>query len=260
MFFEDSMNKKILQRIEMETAMRHALRRKEFILHYQPQVDPHNGHVKGVEALIRWNHPQHGLVPPKEFIPLAEECGLIDPIGEWVLETACKQYRTWQNNDLAPGRLAVNISSRQFMRTDFVDVINRIITNTGILSQQLELEITESLLLDERINASSIFSDLEAMGVKLAIDDFGTGYSSLGYLKSFPINILKIDRTFTKDIPADKQATTLTLSIIAMAHALNMQVVAEGVETKEQLELLRAHQCDFIQGYYFSRPLSPVSW
>ena len=255
MFFEDSMNKKILQRIEMETAMRHALRRKEFILHYQPQVDPHNGNIKGVEALIRWNHPQHGLVPPKEFIPLAEECGLIDPIGEWVLETACKQYQTWQKNNIAPGRLAVNISSRQFMRADFVDVINKIITNTGILSQQLELEITESLLLDERINAGSIFSDLAVMGVNLAIDDFGTGYSSLGYLKSFPVNILKIDRTFTKDVPADNQATTLTLSIIAMAHALNMQVVAEGVETKEQLEILRAHKCDFIQGYYFSRPL-----
>jgi len=255
MFFEESMNREILQRIEMETAMRHALRRAEFSLHYQPQIDPQNGRITGVEALIRWNHPQLGLVPPNQFIPLAEECGLIDSIGEWVLHTACKQYQNWRNMNIAPGRLAVNISSRQFMRADFVDVINRIITDTGMLPQELELEITESLLMDERINTKSIFSELEVMGVKVAIDDFGTGYSSLSYLKRFPVHILKIDRSFTKDIPSDGLATTLTLSIIAMAHALNMQVVAEGVETKEQLELLRTHQCDFVQGYYFSRPL-----
>jgi diguanylate cyclase (GGDEF)-like protein len=255
MFFEESMNKEIVQRMEMETAMRHALQREEFCLHYQPQVDLRSGKVMGVEALIRWHHPELGMIQPNHFIPLAEECGLIDPIGEWVLHTACKHYQHWRDMNLAPGKLAVNISSRQFMRENFVDVINRAISSAGMLSQELELEITESLLMDERMNAKSIFNKLEVMGVKIAIDDFGTGFSSLSYLKRFPVHILKIDRSFTRDIPADEQVTTLTLSIIAMAHALNMQVVAEGIETKEQLELLKSHQCDYMQGYFFSRPL-----
>jgi diguanylate cyclase (GGDEF)-like protein len=256
MFFEESMNREVLRRIEMEVAMRHALQREEFTLYYQPQIAITSGKVTGVEALIRWNHPELGLVSPDHFIPLAEECGLIEQIGEWVLHTACKQYRTWQDMDIAPARLAVNISSRQFMQANFVDVINRTLSNTGVLPQHLELEITESLLMDERINTKSIFSELDVMGIKLAIDDFGTGYSSLSYLKRFAVHTLKIDRAFTQHIPEDKQVTTLTLSIIAMAHALDMEVVAEGVETKGQLALLREHQCDAIQGYYFSKPLS----
>jgi len=256
MFFEESMNKEIMQRIEMETAMRHAIQHDQFSLHYQPQVDPHTGKVMGVEALIRWNHPELGMIPPGNFIPLAEECGLIETIGEWVLNTACENYQNLRKLNLAPGRLAVNISSRQFLRANFVDIINRAITNTGMLPNELELEITESLLLDERINTEFIFGELEIMGVKIAIDDFGKGYSSLSYLKRFPVHVLKIDSSFTRDIPTDEQTTILTLSIIAMAHALNMQVVAEGVETKEQLELLRTHQCDIVQGYYYSPALT----
>jgi len=240
----------------METALRHALERKEFFLLYQPQIEPLSGKVMAIEALIRWNHPKLGIVKPTQFIPLAEESGLIEPIGEWVLENACLNFRRMQTQNLAPASLAVNISSRQFMRGDFIELVEHIILESGISPNELELEITESLLLDESINTRSMFNRLGAMGVKLAIDDFGTGYSSLGYLKRFPIHTLKIDRAFTRDIPADNQATTLTLSIIAMAHALNMLVVAEGVETGEQLELLRKNNCDFVQGNYFSEPLT----
>lgn len=256
MFFEENMNKEVVLRIEMETAMRHALQKNEFSLHYQPQIELPSGKASVVEALIRWNHPEYGLVSPENFIPLAEDCGLIEQIGEWVLREACSQYQKWRSMDIAPGRLAVNISSRQFMHDNFVDIIRKTINDVGMLANELELEITESLLMDERINSKSIFNDLENMGVRLAIDDFGTGYSSLSYLKRFSVHTLKIDRTFTQDIPADRQVTTLTLSIIAMAHALNVQVVAEGVETKEQLELLQAHHCDLVQGYLFSCPLS----
>jgi len=255
-FFEESMNKELVRRIEMETALRHALERDEFCLYYQPQIDPGNGRVKAIEALIRWKHPELGLVKPAKFIPVAEDCGLIEPIGEWVLTKACSQFQEWRKQKIAPDKLAVNISSRQFMRDNFIEIVEKTITHTRMLPQALELEITESLLLDESINTKSMFSKLSAMGVQLAIDDFGTGYSSLSYLKRFSVHTLKIDRAFTLDIPADEQATTLTLSIIAMAHALNMEVVAEGVESKEQLDLLREHKCDYIQGNYFSEPLS----
>jgi EAL domain-containing protein (putative c-di-GMP-specific phosphodiesterase class I) len=255
MFFEENMNREIVHRVEMETDMRRAFERNEFVLHYQPQIELQTGKIVGVEALIRWNHPTQGLILPQQFIPLAEECGLIERLGEWILRTACEQYRAWCLQDLSPGSIAVNISSRQFMREDLADTIRKIIDETGISPAELQLEITESLLLDERINANSVFRSLEAMGVHLAIDDFGTGYSSLSYLKRFPVGILKIDRSFTLDIPADTQATTLTLSIITMAHALNMQVVAEGIEREDQLALLKAHQCDVAQGNYISEAL-----
>jgi len=255
-FFEESMNKELIQRIEMENAMRHALERGEFSLCYQPQIATRNGHVTAMEALIRWNHPVLGMVKPGAFIPLAEECGLIEPIGEWVLHAACNQFQAWRKKNLAPARLAVNISSRQFMRENFLDIVEGILAKTGMRPQELELEITESLLLDEGFKVKSIFNRLSNIGVQLAIDDFGTGYSSLGYLKRFSVQTLKIDRAFSRDIPLDKQATTLTLSIISMAHALNMQVVAEGIETKAQLELLREHDCDYVQGNFFSQPLT----
>ena len=254
-YFEESMNKELIRRLEMESAMRHALERNEYSLHYQPQIDLRNGKVTAIEALIRWNHPQLGLIPPSRFIPLAEECGLIEPLGEWVLRTACTEFRKWRDTHFAQARLAVNISSRQFMRENFVDTVKQTIRDADISPDELELEITESLLLDENVNTKLIFEKLSALGVQLAIDDFGTGYSSLSYLKRFSVHTLKIDRAFTKDIPEDEQATTLTLSIIAMAHALNMQVVAEGVENEAQLELLRAHQCDSVQGFFFGKPV-----
>lgn len=254
MFFEDTMNQEIMRRMELETAMRHALSREQFTLYYQPKIDLRTGSLVGVEALIRWNHPELGFVRPDQFIPIAEECGLIEPIGDWVLRTACAQFKQWRGMNISPARLAVNISSRQFMQADFVDSINKIIISTGMLPDELELEITESLLMDLRINTKLIFSELATMGVRIAIDDFGTGYSSLGYLKRFPVHTLKIDRSFIHDIPADTQATTLTLSIIAMAQALNMEVIAEGVESKQQIDVLRSSGCNFVQGFYYYKP------
>ncbi|MEJ2450943.1 MAG: EAL domain-containing protein [Gammaproteobacteria bacterium] len=213
------------------------------------------GEVISIEALIRWEHPQMGILLPGEFIPLAEESGLIEPIGEWVLRAACKQFQQWRKKCVEPLRLAVNISSRQFMRENFVGLVDEVINETGIMPEELELEITESLLLNENLKTRRIFDKLAQIGVQLAIDDFGTGYSSLSYLKRFAVHTLKIDRAFTMDIPEDEQATTLTLSIIAMAHALGMQVVAEGVENAAQVALLSEHQCDCVQGNYFSHPL-----
>lgn len=255
-YFEESMNKELMLRMEMETAMRYALERDEFHLYYQPQIDLQTGKVMALEALIRWDHPELGAITPSRFIPLAEECGLIEPIGEWVLRTACRQYQQWRDTHIAPARLAVNISSRQFMRENFINIVEHAIADNKMSPNELELEITESLLMDESVNTRAIFERLAALDVQLAIDDFGTGYSSLSYLKRFAVHTLKIDRAFTKDIPTDAQATTLTLSIIAMAHALGMEVIAEGVENVEQLELLRQHQCDGVQGNYFSQPLS----
>lgn len=255
-FFEESMNLELVQRIEMETAMRYALERGEFELYYQPQINLKSGKVFAVEALIRWRHPELGLLTPINFISLAEDCGLIEPIGEWVLRRACEQYKQWRDEKIAPERLAVNISSRQFMRDNFIDVLKQTMRETGVSPSELELEITESLLLNENLNTRRIFDRLEALGVHLAIDDFGTGYSSLSYLKRFAVQTLKIDRSFTQEVPDDEQATTLTLSIIAMAHALNMQVVAEGVENLSQLNLMREHDCDCVQGNYFTEALS----
>lgn len=255
-YFEESMNQELVQRIEMETAMRYALERGEFELYYQPQINLQSGRVSAVEALIRWQHPTLGKITPARFISLAEDSGLIEPIGEWVIRAACEQYMKWHERQIAPSRLAVNISSRQFMRDNFIDILRTTIRDTGILPTELELEITESLLLNENLNTRKIFDRLKELGVHIAIDDFGTGYSSLSYLKRFAVQTLKIDRSFTKDVPGDAQATTLTLSIIAMAQALNMQVVAEGVENLAQLNLMREHGCDFVQGYYFAKPLS----
>ncbi|MEJ2360430.1 MAG: EAL domain-containing protein [Gammaproteobacteria bacterium] len=254
-YFEESMNLELVQRIEMETALRYALEREEFQLYYQPQISLQTGEVISIEALIRWEHPQMGILLPGEFIPLAEESGLIEPIGEWVLRAACKQFQQWRKKCVEPLRLAVNISSRQFMRENFVGLVDEVINETGIMPEELELEITESLLLNENLKTRRIFDKLAQIGVQLAIDDFGTGYSSLSYLKRFAVHTLKIDRAFTMDIPEDEQATTLTLSIIAMAHALGMQVVAEGVENAAQVALLSEHQCDCVQGNYFSHPL-----
>lgn len=255
-FFEEDMNQEVVHRVEMETAMRHALDRGEFELYYQPQIDLRSGRIFAIEALIRWQHPTLGKLMPTQFIPLAEDSGLIEPIGEWVLYTACHQYMKWRECGIAPARLAVNISSRQFMRENFIDILNTTINESGMSASELELEITESLLLNESLNTRRIFDRLDELGVRLAIDDFGTGYSSLSYLKQFAVQTLKIDRAFTRDVPDDEQATTLTLSIIAMAHALNMQVVAEGVEKVSQLNLMKEHRCDFVQGNYFAKALS----
>jgi len=255
-FFTEDMNTQILERLTLENSLRLALDRNEFFLVYQPQMDIGTGRITGFEALIRWQHPELGLVPPNRFIGIAEHCGLILPIGEWVLRTACSQARKWHDNGLVAVPVSVNVSAVQFRQEEFSKLIGVVLQETGLASQYLELELTESLLLSSADTTFSVLKDLKAMGLKLAIDDFGTGYSSLSYLKRFPINKLKIDRSFVRDVALDPDDAAITTAIIGIAKHLKLQVIAEGVEDEAQLSFLRAHNCDEIQGYYFSKPLT----
>ena len=233
-----------------------ALARNELFLVYQPQVDSRTGEVTGLEALLRWNHPQSGIIPPGEFIGIAEGSGLIVPIGEWVLRTACAQARKWQNEGLPPVPIAVNVSAIQFRQQGFSDLIRSVLQETGLDPKYLELELTESLLLSNADVMFSILEELKDMGVMLAIDDFGTGYSSLAYLRQFKVNRLKIARTFIQDVSIDTDDAAITTAIINMAKALNLAVLAEGVENKAQLSFLQSQNCNTIQGFYFSRPVA----
>ncbi len=255
-FFTPELNQRTVRRLGLETALRHALERGEFQLHYQPQVDLASGAITGVEALIRWQRPEIGLVSPLEFIPLAEETGLIVPIGDWVLRTACAQSRAWQQAGLPALRMSVNIAPRQFQQQDLAEVVTRILRETGLDPRWLVLEITEGTIMQDAGAAIETLRTLGALGVGLSLDDFGTGYSSLNYLKRFPLDCLKIDKSFVDDITADPDAAAIASAIISMARSLEVQVVAEGVETRAQLEFLRAHGCDAVQGYLFSKPLS----
>jgi EAL domain-containing protein (putative c-di-GMP-specific phosphodiesterase class I) len=225
------------------------------LLHYQPKVDIATGLIMGVEALLRWQHPRRGLILPLQFIPLAEETGLIVAIGEWVLATACARNRAWQLQGMTNMSVAVNLSARQFADPMFLPRLTQIIRASGLEPSSLELEITESVVMSHGENAVTALGKLKSLGVQIAIDDFGTGYSSLAYLKRFPIDTLKIDRSFIRDIPADSGDMKITRAIIAMAHGLKLKVVAEGVETAEQLEFLRGQHCDAVQGYFLHRPL-----
>ncbi|HJV88390.1 MAG TPA: EAL domain-containing protein [Noviherbaspirillum sp.] len=255
-FYTASMNEKALERLRLEGDLRNAVERGEFILHYQPQVDLYTGEMIGMEALIRWQHPELGMVPPDRFISLAEEIGLIVPIGAWVLRTACTQNRAWQRAGLGKLRVAVNLSARQFAERDLVQTIAAVLEETGLEPQYLDIELTESLVMTDVEFTTSVLRELKALGVHLSIDDFGTGYSSLSYLKRFPIDMLKIDRSFVRDITLDADDAAIVQSIISLAHGLRLKVIAEGVETEEQLEHLWLHGCDQMQGYYFSRPLA----
>jgi diguanylate cyclase (GGDEF)-like protein/PAS domain S-box-containing protein len=255
-FFTEDMNAQMVERLTLESSLRLALERKEFFLVYQPQMDIGTGRITGLEALLRWQHPELGLVPPDKFIPTAEKSGLILPIGEWVLRTACSQARKWQDEGLLAVPVAVNVSAVQFRQEDFSKLIGRVLLEAGLASQCLELELTESLLLSSADVTFSVLRELEAMGLKLTIDDFGTGYSSLSYLKHFPVSKLKIDRSFVRDIAVDPDDAAITTAIIAMAKQLKLKVIAEGVEDEAQLLFLRKNHCDEIQGYYFSRPLT----
>jgi diguanylate cyclase (GGDEF)-like protein/PAS domain S-box-containing protein len=255
-FFTEDMNIQVVERLTLENSLRLALERKELFLVYQPQMEIASGMIVGVEALLRWQHPERGLVPPDKFIRVAESSGLIMPIGEWVLREACSQVREWQDAGLLVVPVAVNVSAVQFRQGDFLTVIKKILSETGLSPEYLELELTESTLLSNVNVIFPMLEELRTMGLKLAIDDFGTGYSSLSYLRQFPVSKLKIDRSFVQDVVLNSDDAAITAAIISMAKGLNLKVIAEGVETGAQMAFLRAHQCDQIQGYYFSRPLT----
>ncbi len=254
-FFTPRMNQLAAERQFLGTCLRHALARNELLLHFQPMVDMTSGKLMGLEVLLRWQHPEQGLIPPLKFIPLAEETGLIVPIGEWVLKTACLQLKAWQEQGYEVPRLAINLSTRQFRQKALPETIARILDETGVEARFVELEITESILMDNTGEAVETLRKLNDMGLEISIDDFGTGYSSLSYLKRFPIDKLKIDRSFVQDIATDPDDAAIVTAIIALAHSLQMKVIAEGVEEAAQLVFLSRQGCDQYQGYYFSKPL-----
>jgi EAL domain-containing protein (putative c-di-GMP-specific phosphodiesterase class I) len=255
-FFTNEMNADAQERLSMDKNLRLALDREEFFLAYQPQIEIETGRITGLEALIRWRHPELGLVPPDRFISIAENNGLIVPIGEWVLKTACAQARKWQDDGLPAVPVAVNVSAVQFRQEGFADLVRRVLSETELSPEYLELELTESLLLSNVDVVFATLQDLKEVGLQLAIDDFGTGYSSLSYLKQFPVGKLKIDRSFIRDIAFDIDDAAITTAIISMARSLHLKVIAEGVESEAQMSFLREHRCDEIQGYYFSKPIS----
>ena len=255
-FYTPEMNARSLERLRIESDLRNALAREEFVLHYQPQVNLRTGRIVGMEALLRWQHPELGMLPPTRFIPLAEETGLIVPIGDWVLRAACRQNKAWQRAGLGYLRVAVNLSIRQFAQPNLVQSIAATLQETALEPHYLDIELTESLLMADVEHTARILHGLKALGVHLSIDDFGTGYSSLSYLKRFPIDVLKIDRSFVNDITTNPDDAIIARSVISMAHNLRLQVIAEGVETQSQLAYLRHHGCDHMQGYYFSRPVA----
>lgn len=256
-FYAHEMNSRALDRLTLESGLRRALEREEFVLHYQPQMDLASGRIVGVEALLRWEPPGQAMVFPGDFIPIAEETGLIVPIGEWVLRTACARRKAWHAAGNMPQmKMAVNLSARQFKQQDMVGMVSGVLKETGCRPEWLELEITESVIMESPEAAAATLRKLSDMGVHLSIDDFGTGYSSLSYLKRFPIDSLKIDRSFVRDITTDADDAAIAKAVIALAHSLKLTVIAEGVETVEQLDFLREQRCDQMQGYYLSRPLA----
>lgn len=256
-FYSESMKTQSLERLALETSMRRALERDEFYLHYQPKLDLKSGRINGVEALLRWQHPELGSVAPNQFIPLAEETGLIVQIGRWVLKTACHQNMEWQREGLSPVCLAVNLSARQFNDHALLDDIAVALTASQMPAHLLELELTESMVIQNQDYAIEVLGALKRMGVKLALDDFGVGYSSLAQIKNYPFDTLKVDRSFIRNLPANTEDGAITDAIIAIGKTLSMTVVAEGVETVEQESFLREHACDQTQGFYFSRPVAP---
>ncbi|MEN6587571.1 MAG: EAL domain-containing protein [Sulfuricella sp.] len=254
-FYNPDMNSGVSQRLSLETGLRYALERNEFLLYYQPQVDLRSGKIIGMEALLRWQHPERGLVSPVEFIPLLEETGLIVPVGEWVLRTACAQNSAWLAAGLPRMRMAVNLSAHQFRQSNLTDVVCLALEESGLEAELLELEVTESIMIHDLQTTLTTLNQLHVIGIQISIDDFGTGYSSLSYLKRLPISKIKIDQSFVRDICDDPDDAAIADAVISLGHSLKMQVIAEGVETVAQLEYLRAHGCDEFQGYYFSRPV-----
>jgi diguanylate cyclase (GGDEF)-like protein len=257
-FFTAEMNQLVNERLQLEASLRRALERKEFLLHYQQKVNVKTGALMGSEALLRWMHPEWGLVRPARFVPLAEETGLIVQIGEWVLEEACRQNRAWQNQGLEPGVVSVNLSARQFRQEGLVRAVSRVLAQTGLDPSGLEMEITESMVMHNAEAAIATLQGLKSLGITLSVDDFGTGYSSLAYLKDLPIDVLKIDRSFVRDIKGGEgEEGILAQAIISLGHALNLRVIAEGVESDAQLRFLAKHRCDDVQGFYYGEPVPP---
>jgi diguanylate cyclase (GGDEF)-like protein/PAS domain S-box-containing protein len=255
-FYTENMNAQAVERLTLENGLRLALDKKELFLVYQPQMDMATGKIIGLEVLLRWQHSELGLLPPDKFIRIAENSGLILRIGEWVLRTACSQARKWQDEGLPAATVAVNVSAVQFRQEDFCELIRRVLQETGLAPEYLELELTESLLLSSADVTFSVLQKLKGMGLKLAIDDFGTGYSSFSYLRQFRVSKIKIDRSFVQDVAVNADDAAITAAIISMAKSLNLKVIAEGVENEAQMSFLQAHHCDEIQGYYFSKPLA----
>jgi diguanylate cyclase (GGDEF)-like protein/PAS domain S-box-containing protein len=253
-FFTNDLNVRMIENLEMESKLRRALEREQFLLHYQPRIDLRSGACVGAEALIRWQVSPQEVISPSRFIPLAEETGLIVPIGRWVLETACRQNKTWQDMGLAPMVVSVNVSARQFHQDDFVQTVVAVLQKTGLEARYLEIELTESMVMHDAEKLVAMLDELKRIGVQMSVDDFGTGYSSLSYLKRFPVDRLKIDRSFVQDLMSDSDDATIVRTIIALGHNLGLHIVAEGVETAEQRDFLRQNGCDEAQGYFFGRP------
>ena len=254
-FFNEDMNLKAVEHQFLESSLRRALERQEFLLHYQPKVNLDTGKITGGEALIRWQHPDRGLVPPSQFIPVAEDCALIIQIGRWVMREACRQTRSWQDAGLPPLPISVNVSAIEFRDKGFIQGVRTILSETGLAAEYLELELTEGVLMKDAGSTSTVLEELKKMGVRLAVDDFGTGYSSLSYLQQFPIDVLKIDQSFVRQITGDKDHPTIAAAIIDMGKNLKHLVIAEGIETQEQKAYLQHHHCTEGQGYLFSRPV-----
>src|SRR3954447_9070242 len=261
-FYTSEMNERVNERLALENALRRALERKEFLLHYQQRVDLKSGAIAGAEALVRWSHPEWGLVRPARFIPLAEETGLVVQIGEWVLREACRQARAWIDEGLKPGVISVNLSARQFRQEGLVRMVSRILEETRLDPMHLEIELTESMVMHNVEAAIATLQGLKSLGVELSVDDFGTGYSSLSYLKDLPIDTLKIDRSFVRDIRggSDAEDGILAQAIISLGHALHLKVIAEGVETDAQLHFLKRHGCDQVQGFLYGEPVPPLQF
>lgn len=254
-FYTPELNAEHVRRLEIADGLRHAIENQELELHYQPKIRTGCGQLVGVEALLRWTRADGSRIGPDEFIPIAEDCGMILPIGEWVLHQACQQIVGWRERGYPDMRVSVNLSARQFKNQDIIQVVQRVLEKTGCTPQALELEITESVLMERPDKVTNILRALNDMGIRLSIDDFGTGYSSLSYLRNFPIHELKIDRSFIEDIVHDESHAAIVKAIISLAHSMKLKVLAEGVETQEQLDYLRAEKCDHLQGYFFSRPV-----
>jgi EAL domain-containing protein (putative c-di-GMP-specific phosphodiesterase class I) len=254
-FYSPEMNVQLQERFALENALHGALERSEFSVYYQPIVCLSNGQIVGLEALVRWQHPELGLISPVKFIPIAEANGLIVPIGEWVLRTACAQTYAWQIAGWSPLRISVNLSARQFEQSNLAEVVSQILKETRLDASDLELEVTESSLVVDIQRSVNTLKQLRELGISVALDDFGTGYSSLNYLKRFPVNMLKIDRSFVQDLISNPDSAAITDAIIALAQSLKLSITAEGIETQEQLHYLQSKGCDEGQGFYFSRPI-----